>query len=74
MEDSATFHCGSFVRGYIICLHNIWEPVVGECLKHRKEPTNEMDKTTVDPEKVINWLKNKRNKTEEKVKENVKHL
>ena len=25
---------------------NIWEPLVGECLKSRKEPTNEMDKTT----------------------------
>ena len=24
---------------------NIWEPLVGECLKSRKEPTNEMDKT-----------------------------
>ena len=114
---------------------NIWEPLVGECLKSRKEPTNEMDKTAVvlirinsyseelvvghvpknmpkivfmflslphcaldifvtgkhinreggygleipanfcfyGPEKAINLLKNKINKIEEKLKENVKH-
>ena len=26
---------------------NIWEPLVGECLKSRKEPTKVMDKTVV---------------------------
>ena len=26
---------------------NIWEPLVGECLKSRKEPTAEIDKTAV---------------------------
>ena len=26
---------------------NIWEPLVGECLKSRKEPTKQMGKTTV---------------------------
>ena len=46
MEDSSTFQCDSFVRGYHVYV-NIWEPLVGECLKSRKEPTNEMDKTAV---------------------------
>ena len=44
MKDSSTFQCNSFVRGCHVCM-NIWEPLVGECLKSRKEPTNEMDKT-----------------------------
>ena len=114
---------------------NIWEPLVGECLESRKEPTNEMDKTVVavirmnsysedvvvrhlpknmskivfmflslphctleivvtgkrinrgsgygleipanfhvyGPEEAINWLKNKINNTEEKLKKNVIH-
>ena len=114
---------------------NIWEPLVGECLKSRKEPTKEMGKTTVavirinsyseevvvgyvpknmskilymflslshralnifvtgkrinrggrygleipanfyfyGPKKVINWLKNKINKIEKKLKESVKY-
>ena len=110
---------------------NIWEPLVGECLKSRKVPSNEMDKTAVavirinsyseevvvgpvpknmskmflflphcafdifvtgkrinrgggygleipanfyfnGPEKAINWLKNKINKIEKKLKENLK--
>ena len=46
MKDSSTFQCDSFVRGYHVYM-NIWEPIVGECLKSRKEPTNEMDKTAV---------------------------
>ena len=46
MKDSSTFQCDSFVRGYHIYM-NIWEPLVGEWLKNRKEPTNEMDKTAV---------------------------
>ena len=46
MKDSLTFLCDSFVRGYHIYM-NIWEPLVGECLKSRKDPTNEMDKTAV---------------------------
>ena len=134
MKDSSTFQCDSFVRGCHVYM-NIWEPLFGECLKSRKEPTNEMDKTAVavirinsyseevmvghvpnnmskivfmflplphstldifvigkrinrgggyglempvnfyfyGPEKAINWLKNKINKIEEKLKENVKH-
>ena len=46
MKDSSTFQCDSFVRGYHVYM-NVWEPLVGECLKSRKEPTNEMDKTAV---------------------------
>ena len=129
-----TFQCDSFVRGYHVYM-NIWEPLVGECLESRKEPTNEMDKTVVavirmnsysedvvvrhlpknmskivfmflslphctleivvtgkrinrgsgygleipanfhvyGPEKAINWLKNKINNIEEKLKKNVIH-
>ena len=134
MKDSSTFQCDSFVRGYHVYI-NIWEPLVGECLKSRKEPTNEMDKIAFavihinfcseevvvehvpknmskilfmflslphcvldifvtgkrinrgggygleipanfyfyGRKKAINWLKNKINKIEEKLKENVKH-
>ena len=131
MKDSSTFQCNSFVRGYHVYM-NIWEPLVGECLKSRKEPTNEIDNTTVAvtcinsySEKVVvghvpkniskvvfmflslphraldifvtgkringgggygletpaffifmalkNWLKNKINKIEKKLKENVTH-
>ena len=46
MKDSSTFQCESFVRRYHIYI-NIWEPLVGECLKSRKETLNEMDKTAV---------------------------
>ena len=46
MKDSSTFQCDSFVRGYHVYM-NIWEPLLSECLKSRKEPTNEMDKTAV---------------------------
>ena len=46
MKDSSTFQCNSFVRGYHVYM-NVWETLVGECLKSRKEPTIEMDKTAV---------------------------
>ena len=46
MKNSSTFQCDSFVRGYHVYM-NIWESLVGECLKNRKEPTNETDNTTV---------------------------
>ena len=46
MKDSSTFQCDSFVRGYHVYM-NVWEPLVGECLKRKKEPTNKMDKTAV---------------------------
>ena len=42
MKDSSTFQCDSFARGYHVYM-NIWEPIVGECLKSRKEPTNGQD-------------------------------
>ena len=46
MRYSSTFQCDSFVRGYHVYM-NICEPLAGECLKNRKEPINEMDKTAV---------------------------
>ena len=46
VKGSSTFQCDSFVRGYLLYM-SIWDPLVGECLKCRKEPTNEMDKTAV---------------------------
>ena len=46
MKDSSTFQCDSFARRYHVYM-NIREPLVGECLKSRKKPTNEMDKNTV---------------------------
>ena len=46
MKDGSKFQCNSFVRGYHVYM-NIWEPLVGECLKSRKEPTKEMDKAAV---------------------------
>ena len=46
MKDGSKFQCNSFVRGYHVYM-NIWEPLVGECFKSRKEPTNEMDKAAV---------------------------
>ena len=46
MKDSSTFRCESFVRGCHIYM-NIWEPLVAECLKSRKEQTNEKSKTAV---------------------------
>ena len=129
MEDSSTLQCESLVRGYHVYI-NIWDPLVSDCLKSRKQPTNGMSKTAaavirfnsyseevvlghvpnnmskivfmflslshcaldifVDgkytnsggrqrlkipanvylygPEKAINWLKNKINKIEEKLK------
>ena len=52
MKDSLTFQYDSFVRGYHACM-NIWEPLVGKCLKNRKELTNEMGKTAVALIRII---------------------
>ena len=46
MKDSSSFQCDSFVRGYHVYM-NIWERLLGECLKSRKELTNEIGKTAV---------------------------
>ena len=46
VKGSSTFQCDSFVRGYLVYM-SVWDPLVGECLKNRKEPTNEMEKTAV---------------------------
>ena len=57
MNDSSPFQCDSFVRGYHVYI-NIWETLVGECLKSRKEPTNELDKTAVAMTRIVKkwWL------------------
>ena len=46
MNDGSAFQFDSYVRGYHAYM-NIWEPLLGECLKCVKEPTNEFDKHAV---------------------------
>lgn len=46
LKEGSTFECESFVRGYHVYME-IWDPFIGECLKCRKELTNEVDKTGV---------------------------
>ena len=46
VKGSSTFQCDSFIRGYLVYM-SVWDPLVGECVKNRKEPTNEMEKTAV---------------------------
>ena len=46
MNDGSAFQFDSYVRGYHAYM-NIWEPLLGECLKCVKEPTNEVDKHAV---------------------------
>ena len=46
MNDGSAFQFDSYVRGYHAYM-NIWEPLLGECLKCVKEPTNEVDKYAV---------------------------
>ena len=46
MNDGSAFQFDSYVRGYHAYM-NIWEPLLGECLKCVKEPTNEVDKHVV---------------------------
>ena len=46
MNDGSVFQFGSYVRGYHAYM-NIWEPLLGKCLKCVKEPTNEADKHAV---------------------------
>ena len=43
MNDGSAFQFDSYVRGHHAYM-NIWKPLVGECLKCVKEPTNEVDK------------------------------
>ena len=45
-KDWITYEYNSFTRGYHAYV-NIWNPLVGETLKCRKEPSNEMDKNAV---------------------------
>ena len=46
MNDGSVFQFDSYVRGYHAYM-NIWKPLLGECLKCVKEPTNEGDKHAV---------------------------
>ena len=46
MNDGSAFQFDSYVRDYHAYI-NIWEPLLGECLKCVKEPTNEVDKHAV---------------------------
>ena len=43
MNDGSAFQIDSYVRGYHAYM-NIYELLIGECLKCVKEPTNEVDK------------------------------
>ena len=43
MSDGSVFQFDSYVRGYH-AYTNIWEPLLGECLKCVEEPTNAVDK------------------------------
>ena len=42
-KDWITYEYNSFARGYHAYI-NIWNPLVGETLKCRQEPSNEVDK------------------------------
>ena len=46
MNNGSAFQFDSYVRGYHVYM-NIWEPLLGECLKCVKKPTNEVDKHAV---------------------------
>ena len=46
MNDGSAFQFENYVRGYHAYL-NIWEPLLGECLRCAKEPENEVDKHAV---------------------------
>ena len=43
MNDGSAIQFDSYVRSYHAYM-NIWEPLLGECLKCVKEPTNEVGK------------------------------
>ena len=43
MKDGSAFQFDSYVRHYHAYM-NIWEPLLGECLKCVKEPINKVDK------------------------------
>ena len=46
MNDGSAFQFDSYVRGYHAYM-NIWELLLGDCLKCVKEPTNQVDKHAV---------------------------
>ena len=57
-KDWITYEYNSFARGYHAYI-NIWNPLVGETLKCRQEPSNKVDKNAAaiirsDPRKKEN--------------------
>ena len=45
-KDLVTYEYDSFARGFHVYM-DIWNPVIGELLKCKREPTNEVDKHAV---------------------------
>ena len=45
-KDLVTYEYNSFARGLHVYM-DIWNPVIGEILKYKREPTNEVDKYVV---------------------------
>ena len=45
-KDLVTYVYDSFARGFYVYM-DIWNPVIGEILKCKREPTNEVDKHAV---------------------------
>ena len=45
-KSLVTYEYDSFARGYHVYM-NIWNPLIGEILKCKREPTNEVDKHAV---------------------------
>ena len=45
-NNLATYEYGSFARGFHVYM-DIWNPVIGEILKCKRKPTNEVDKHAV---------------------------
>ena len=57
-KDWITYECYSFAKGYHAYM-NIWNPLVGETLKCRQEPSNEVDKNAVAIIRSDSWEKKK---------------
>ena len=55
-KDWITYEYNSFARGYHAYM-NIWNPLVGETLKWRQEPSNEVDKNAVAIRRSDSWEK-----------------
>ena len=55
-KDWITCEYNSFARGYHVYM-NIWNPLMGETLKCRQEPSNEVDKNAVAIIRSDSWKK-----------------